>query len=122
MEKLLVNIKFDILGTKIAQVLVTIESAQGKERPKYFYSNGMPFGNLITSSCGSSQAVKRTKSLGHTALSKSLAAFSKSCAMDTSLPSISEEGGYNYARRATVANIASTLSDFDMRIFEELEL
>ena len=118
LEKLLVNIKFDILGTKIARVQVTEEAVLGKERPKYFYSDGQPF--------GSSSSNHRSKSLGHAALSKSLAAFTKNCSIDCSLPPIQEEGGFHTAnsggRRATVANIASTLSDFDMRIFEELEL
>ena len=114
LEKLFVNIKFDILGTKIGRVEITEEAVLGKERPNYFLANGQPVNNN-----------SRSKSLGPHALSKSLASFHSQTSTDSSsssLPPIMEELYTGANRRATVANLASTLSDFDMRIFEEIEL
>lgn len=114
------NIKFDILGTKIAQVQVTEEVVLGKERPKYFYSDGEPFGSRNSGS-NSSCSSQRTKSLCQATLSKSLASFHKpSCNVNKDYPNLApiKEERPIYSRRNTIAD----LNDFDMRIFEELEL
>ena len=113
LEKLFVNIKFDILGTRITRVEITEEAVLGKERPNYFYANGQPVG----------RSLERSKSLGPATLSRSLATFHSRD--HSELSPIMEENMYQVgcqARRATVTNLSSTLSDFDMRIFEEIEL
>lgn len=114
------NIKFDILGTKIAQVQVTEEVVLGKERPKYFYSNGEPFGSRNSGSSSRSSSLQRTKSLCQATLSKSLASFHKPSCVNKDYPNLApiKEERPIYSRRNTIAD----LNDFDMRIFEELEL
>jgi len=118
LEKLFVNIKFDILGTRIARVEITEEAVLGKERPNYFYANGQPVGS------SNGNGLQRSKSLGPATLSRSLATFHSHLQSGPSseLPPIMEENLYVGTRRATVANLSSTLTDFDMRIFEEIEL
>ena len=132
LEKLFVNIKFDILGTKISRVEITEEAVLGKERPNYFYSSGRPVTEVYHA-----HILQRSKSLGPTHLSKSLASFhshnlshqaaASSQTTDNALPPIAEEQNYFYRPRShTLGSLGavapSSLTDFDMRIIEEIEL
>ena len=126
LEKLFVNIKFDILGTKISRVEITEEAVLGKERPNYFYSSGQPVTEVYHA-----HILQRSKSLGPIHLSKSLASFhshnlSQASQTTDALPPIAEEQNYFYRPRShtlgSLGPVASSLTDFDLRIIEEIEL
>ena len=113
LEKLFVNIKFDILGTKIAAVEITEEAVLGKERPNYFYANG--------TQVGFEQKLRSVMTNAKLSLSSSKLSFHQSLSRSTKdLPTILEE--VTDARKSSSSSTSSSLTDFDRSIFEDIEL
>ena len=131
LEKLFVNIRFDILGTKIAAVEITEEAVLGKERPNYFYANGTQVGFEQKLKLVMSQLQPKASSLSvrqsfHESLSKStkdLPTIFEETNSPSSPASLKPAAAPRKSSSASsISTTFSSLTDFDRSIFEEIEL
>ena len=105
LEKLFMNIKFDILGSKVTAVEVTEEAVLGKERPNYFFANGVKVGPMKSTFATSAPS----KQSFHESL----------CTNE--LPAILEESESRISSSRSSSE-GGGLTDFEKQIFNELEI